>query len=78
MVMLLFFLSNNLFFSHLLGNFIYVVCCIFWETIADDVILDFLCTYFAHHIVCASNIRIIYHSIMLILNKEIIATVFSW
>ena len=76
--MLLFFLSNNLFFSHLLGNFLYVVCCIFWETIADDVILDFLCVYLAHHIVCASNSRIIYYSIMLILNKEIIATVFSW
>ena len=28
MVMLLFFLSNNLFFFHLLGNFLYVVCCI--------------------------------------------------
>ena len=26
--MLLFFLSNNLFFFHLLGNFLYVVCCI--------------------------------------------------
>ena len=76
--MLLFFLSNNLFFFHLLGNFLYVVRCIFWETIVDDVILDFLCAYLAHHIVCASNSRIIYHSIMLILNKEIIATVFSW
>ena len=43
MVMLLFFLSNNLFFFHLLGNFLYVVCCILWETVADDVILDFLC-----------------------------------
>ena len=78
MVVLLFFLSNNLFFFHLLGNFLYVVRCIFWETIADDVILDFLCAYLAHHIVCASNSRIIYYSIMLILNKEIIATVFSW
>lgn len=76
--MLLFFLSNNLFFFHMLSNFLYVVRCIFWETIADDVILDFLCAYLAHHIVCASNSRIIYHSIMLILNKEIIATVFSW
>ena len=76
--MLLFFLSNNLFFFHLLGNFLYVVCCILWETVADDVILDFLCAYLAHHIVCASNSRIIYHSIMLILNKEVIATVFSW
>jgi len=76
--MLLFFLSNNLFFFHLLGNFLYVVRCIFWETIVDDVILDFLCAYLAHHIVCASNSRIIYYSIMLILNKEIIATVFSW
>ena len=28
MVVLLFFLSNNLFFFHLLGNFLYVVCCI--------------------------------------------------
>ena len=45
MVMLLFFLSNNLFFFHLLGNFLYVVCCILWETVADDVILDFLCAY---------------------------------
>lgn len=78
MIVLLFFLSNNLFFFHLLGNFRYVVRCIFWETIADDVILDFLCAYFAHHIVCVSNSRIIYHSIMLILNKEVIATVFSW
>ena len=78
MVVLLFFLSNNLFFFHLPGNFLYVVRCIFWEAIADDVILDFLCAYLAHHIVCASNSRIIYHSIMLILNKEIIATVFSW
>lgn len=78
MIVLLFFLSHNLFCFHLLGNFLHVVCRIIWETIADDVILDFLCTYFAHHIVCASNIRIIYHSIMLILNKEIIATVFSW
>lgn len=78
MVVLLFFLSNNLFFFHLLGNFLYVVRCIFWETIVDDVILDFLCAYLAHHIVCASNSRIIYYSIMLILNKEIIATVFSW
>ena len=77
MVVLLFFLSNNLFFFHLLGNFLYVVCCILWETIADDVILDFLCAYLAHHIVCASNSRIIYHSIMLILNKEVIATLFS-
>ena len=51
MVVLLFFLSNNLFFFHLLGNFLYVVCCILWETIADDVILDFLCAYLAHHIV---------------------------
>ena len=76
--MLLFFLSNNLFFFHLLGNFLYVVCCIFWETIADDVILDFLCAYLAHHIVCASNCWIIYHSIMLILYKKVIATVFSW
>ena len=76
--MLLFFLSNNLFFFHLLGNFLYVVCCILWETEADDVILDFLCAYLAHHIVCVSNSRIIYHSIMLILNKEVIATVFSW
>ena len=78
MVMLLFFLSNNLFFFHLLCNFLYVVCCIFWETIADDVILDFLCAYFAHHIICTSNCWIIYHSIMLILNKDVIATVFSW
>ena len=70
--MLLFFLSNNLFFFHLLGNFLYVVRCIFWETIADDVIFDFLCAYLAHHIVCASNCWIIYNSIMLILNKEII------
>ena len=67
MVVLLFFLSNDLFFFHLLGNFLYVVCCILWETVADDVILDFLCAYLAHHIVCASNCRIIYHSIMLIL-----------
>ena len=43
--MLLFFLSNNLFSFHLLGNFLYVVCCILWETVADDVILDFLCAY---------------------------------
>ena len=77
MVVLLFFLSNNLFFFHLLGNFLYVVRCIFWETITDDVILDFLCAYLAHHIVCASNCWIIYNSIMLIFNKEIIATVFS-
>ena len=28
MVMLLFFLSNNLFFFHLLGNFLHVVRCI--------------------------------------------------
>ena len=76
--MLLFFLSNNLFFFHLLGNFLYVICCILWETVSDDVILDFLSAYLAHHIVCASNCRIIYHSIMLILNKEVIATVFSW
>ena len=76
--MLLFFLSNNLFFFHLLGNFLYVVCCILWETVADDVILDFLCAYLAHHIVCASNCWIIYNSIMLIFNKEIIDTVFSW
>lgn len=76
--MLLFFLSNNLFFFHLLGNFLYVVCCILWKTVADDVILDFLCAYLVHHIVCASNSRIIYHSIMLILYKEVIATVFSW
>ena len=78
MVMLLFFLSNNLFSFHLLGNFLYVVCCILWETVADDVILDFLCAYLAHHIVCASNSRIIYHSIMLILYKEVIATIFGW
>ena len=78
MVMLLFFLSNNLFFFHMLSNFLHVVCCILRETIADDVILDFLCAYLAHHIVCSSNSRIIYHSIMLILNKEVIATVFSW
>ena len=78
MVVLLFFLSNNLFFFHLLGNFLYVVCCILWETVADDVILDFLCAYLAHHIVCASNCWIIYNSIMLIFNKEIISTVFSW
>ena len=78
MVVLLFFLSNNLFFFHLLGNFLYVVRCIFWETITDDVILDFLCAYLAHHIVCTSNCRIIYHSIKLIFNKEIITTVFSW
>ena len=45
MVVLLFFLSNNLFFFHLLGNFLYVICCILWETVADDVILDFLCAY---------------------------------
>ena len=76
--MLLFFLSNNLFSFHLLGNFLYVVCCILWETVADDVILDFLCAYLAHPIVCASNCWIIYNSIMLIFNKEIIATVFSW
>jgi hypothetical protein len=75
--MLLFFLSNNLFSFHLLGNFLYVVCCILWETVADDVILDFLCAYLAHPIVCASNCWIIYNSIMLIFNKEIIATVFS-
>ena len=74
--MLLFFLSNNLFFFHLLGNFLHVISCILWETIADDVILDFLCAYLAHHIVCTSNCRIIYNSIMLIFNKEIIATVF--
>lgn len=78
MVMLLFFLSNNLFFFHLLGNFLHVVCCILKEAVADDVILDFLCAYLAHYIVCAPNSRIIYHSIMLILNKEIITTVFSW
>ena len=28
MVVLLFFLSHNLFCFHLLGNFLYVVCCI--------------------------------------------------
>ena len=78
MVMLLFFLSNNLFFFHLLGNFLHVISCILWETVADEVILDFLCAYLAHHIVCASNCWIIYNSIMLIFNKEIIATVFSW
>ena len=78
MVVLLFFLSNNLFFFHLLGNFLHVISCILWETVADDVILDFLCAYFAHHIVCASNSRIIYHSIMLILYKKVITTVFSW
>lgn len=78
MVMLRFFLSNNLFFFHLLGNFLHVVCCILKEAVADDVILDFLCAYLAHYIVCAPNSRIIYHSIMLILNKEIITTVFSW
>ena len=71
MVVLLFFLSNDLFFFHLLGNFLYVVCCILWETVADDVIHDFLCTYFAYHIVCTSNSRIIYYSIMLILYKKL-------
>ena len=76
--MLLFFLSNNLFFFHLLGNFLYVISCILRETIAYDVILDFLSAYLAHHIVCTSNCRIIYHSIKLILHKEIITTVFSW
>ena len=76
MVMLLFFLGNNLFFFHLLGNFLHVVCCILREAVADDVILDFLCAYFTHHIVCTSNSRIIYHSIMLILYKKVIATVF--
>ena len=50
MVMLLFFLSNNLFFFHLLGNFLYVVCSILWETVADDVILDFLCANLAQYI----------------------------
>ena len=74
--MLLFFLSNNLFFFHMLSNFLHVVCCILRETIADDVILDFLYAYLAHHIVCTSNCRIIYHSIMLIFNKEVIAMVF--
>ena len=78
MVVLLFFLSHNLFFFHLLSNFLYIVCCILWETIADDVILDFLCAYLAHHIVCASNSRILYHSIMLILYKKVITTEFSW
>ena len=76
MVMLLFFLSNNLFFFHLLGNFLHVVRCIFWETITDDVILDFLCAYLAHHIVCTSNSRIIYYSIMLILYKKVITRYF--
>ena len=78
MVMLLFFLSNNLFFFHLLGNFLYVVPCSFWETIVDDVILDFLSAYLAHHIVCTSYCWIIYYSIMFILYKKVIATVFSW
>ena len=58
MVVLLFFLSHNLFCFHLLSNFLYVICCILWETIADDVILDFLSAYLAHHIVCTSNCRI--------------------
>ena len=78
MVVLLFFLSNNLFFFHLFGNFLHVVCSILRETIADDVILDFLSAYLAHHIVCTSYCWIIYYSIMFILYKEVIATVFSW
>ena len=76
MVMLLFFLSHNLFFFHLLGNFLHFISCILWETVADEVILDFLCAYLAHHIVCTSNSRIIYYSIMLILYKKVITTIF--
>ena len=78
MVMLLFFLSNNLFCFHLFGNFLHVISCILWKTIADDVILNFLYANFAHHIVCTSNCRIIYYSIMLILYKKVIATIFGW
>ena len=76
MVVLLFFLSHNLFFFHLLSNFLHIVCCILRETIAYDVILDFLSAYLAHHIVCTSNCRIIYYSIMLILYKKVITTIF--
>ena len=74
--MLLFFLSHNLFFFHLLGNFLHFISCILRETIVYDVILDFLSAYLAHHIVCTSNCRIVYNSIMLILYKKVITTVF--